>query len=170
MQNIKANSILNVIKTISSIVFPLITFPYISRVLMPENVGKVNFGTSYISYFSMIASLGITTYAIRECSSVRENNNLLGQKSSEIFSISICTTAISYILLAISLLLFRKLDSYRVLIVIQSTSILFTTLGADWLNSAMEDFKYMIFQKKKTILNIAEESIVYCLTRLYRLY
>ena len=143
MQNIKKNSILNVIKTISSIVFPLITFPYISRVLMPENVGKVNFGTSYISYFSMIASLGITTYAIRECSSVRENNNLLGQKSSEIFSISICTTAISYILLAISLLLFRKLDCYRVLIVIQSTSILFTTLGADWLNSAMEDFKYI---------------------------
>lgn len=142
-KSIKKNSVLNVIKTISSILFPLITFPYISRILMPENVGKVNFGTSYISYFSMIASLGITTYAIRECSSVRDDRTLLGEKASEIFSINICTTVVSYILLAISLCLFRGLDNYRVLIIIQSTSILFTTLGADWLNSAMEDFEYI---------------------------
>lgn len=142
-KSIKKNSILNVIKTVSSILFPLITFPYVSRVLMPENVGKINFGISYISYFSMIASLGITTYAIRECSSVRENKNVLGQRASEIFSINLCTTIVAYILLAISLVIFRKLDNYRILIVIQSTSILFTTLGADWLNSAMEDFKYI---------------------------
>lgn len=142
-KSIKKNSILNVIKTVSSILFPLITFPYISRVLLPENVGKVNFGTSYISYFTMIASLGITTYAIRECSSSRGDRNILGRKASEIFSINICTTIVAYILLAISLIVFRQLDSYRILIVIQSTSILFTTLGADWLNSAMEDFKFI---------------------------
>ena len=142
-KSIKKNSILNVIKTISSILFPLITFPYISRVLLPENVGKVNFGTAYINYFSMIASLGITTYAIRECSSVRNDKNELGKKASEIFSINVCTTIVAYVLLAISLLVFKKLDSYRVLLVIQSTSILFVTLGADWLNSAMEDFKYI---------------------------
>lgn len=142
-KNIKINAILNAIKTIFSIVFPLITFPYISRILQPENVGKVNFGISYISYFSMIASLGITTYAIRECSAVREDKDMLGHKASEIFSINVCTTVVAYILLAISLLMFRKLDSYRTLIIIQSTTILFTTLGADWLNSTMEDFKYI---------------------------
>mgnify|MGYP000842794289 FL=1 len=40
---------------------------------MPDNVGKVNFGSSFVSYFSLIASLGITTYAIRECSAKRKN-------------------------------------------------------------------------------------------------
>lgn len=162
-KSIKTNSILNVIKTISSILFPLVTFPYISRVLMPENVGKVNFGLSYISYFSMIASLGITTYAIRECSSVRENKNLLGKKSSEIFSINLCTTTIAYLLLAISLLLFRKLDDYRVLIVIQSASILFTTLGADWLNSAMEDFKYITL--RTIAFQIISLLLMFCLVK-----
>lgn len=142
-RSLKKNSILNVIKTISSIIFPLITFPYISRVLLPTNVGKVNFGSSYISYFSMLASLGITTYAIRECSATRDDKEALGKKTSEIFSINICTTIAAYILLAISLIVFRKLDSYRLLIIIQSTSILFATLGTDWLNSAMEDFKYI---------------------------
>lgn len=162
-KSIKKNSALNVIKTISSILFPLITFPYISRILMPENVGKVNFGTSYISYFSMIASLGITTYAIRECSSVREDKNLLGEKASEIFSINICTTAVSYILLAVSLCLFRGLDNYRILIVIQSTSILFTTLGADWLNSAMEDFEYITL--RTIAFQIISLLLMFCLVK-----
>ena len=130
---------------------------------MPENVGKVNFGTSYISYFSMIASLGITTYAIRECSSVREDKNLLGEKASEIFSINICTTAVSYILLAVSLCLFRGLDNYRILIVIQSTSILFTTLGADWLNSAMEDFEYITL--RTIAFQIISLLLMFCLVK-----
>ena len=142
-KSIKVNSILNIIKTISSIIFPLITFPYISRILQPENVGKVNFGSSYVSYFSLIASLGITTYAIRECSAARENKKRLSKTASEIYSINICTTIIAYVLLVASLVLFRRLDSYRTLITIQSTAILFTTWGADWLNSAMEDFKYI---------------------------
>lgn len=142
-KSIKVNSILNVIKTISSIIFPLITFPYISRVLQPENVGKVNFGSSFVSYFSLIASLGITTYAIRECSAAKGDKKKLGEKASQIFSINVCTTIVAYVLLGLSLIFFRKLDSYRTLIIIQSTAILFTTWGADWLNSAMEDFKFI---------------------------
>lgn len=141
--SIKLNSILNVIKTISTIVFPLITFPYISRILLPENVGKVNFGSSYINYFTMIATLGITTYAIRECSAVRDDVDLLSKRASEIYSINICTTIISYILLALSLIFFKNLENYKSLIIIQSTTIIFVTLGADWLNSAMEDFGYI---------------------------
>lgn len=162
-KSIKKNSILNVIKTISSILFPLITFPYISRVLTPENVGKVNFGTAYVSYFAMIASLGITTYAIRECSSTRADRNVLGKKASEIFSINICTTIVAYVLLAISLIFFRQLDSYRMLIIIQSTSILFTTLGADWLNSAMEDFKFITL--RTIAFQIISLLLMFCLVK-----
>ena len=142
-KSIKINSILNVIKTLSSILFPLITFPYVSRVLQPTNIGKISFGTSFISYFTLIATLGITTYAIRECSAVREDKEKLSEVSSEIFSISVCTTIVAYVLLLLSLLFFRKLDSYRTIIIIQSTAILFTTVGADWLNTAMEDFGYI---------------------------
>ncbi|MDD7715509.1 MAG: flippase, partial [Mollicutes bacterium] len=93
--------------------------------------------------FSLIASLGITTYAIRECSAVRGDKKKLGEKASQIFSINVCTTIVAYVLLGLSLIFFRKLDSYRTLIIIQSTAILFTTWGADWLNSAMEDFKFI---------------------------
>ena len=141
--SIKNNTVFNALKTISSVVFPLITFPYISRVLLPENVGKINFAISIVSYFSLIASLGVTTYAIRECSRVRDDKNKLGNTASQIYTINILTTIIAYLSLIATLLISRKLFNYRTLILIQSLTIASTTLGADWLNSAMEDFKYI---------------------------
>lgn len=141
--NLKVNAILNTIKTLFGIIFPLVTFPYVSRILMPENIGKVNFGSSFVGYFSLIASLGISTYAIRECSARRNNKNELSKTASQIFSINICTTVIAYVLMFLTLLFFRNFDSYRTLIIVQSTVILFTTLGCDWLNSAMEDFAFI---------------------------
>lgn len=131
------------IKTGSNIIFPLITIPYVLRILSADNIGKVDFGNSFVSYFSLIASLGISTYAIRECAKVRDDRKNLDRVASQIFSINICTTVIAYVLLAISLVVFRRLDSYRSLIIIQSTVILFTTVGADWINTAMEDFAYI---------------------------
>lgn len=142
-KSLKKNTLYNAIKTFSSLIFPLITFPYISRVLLPENVGKVNFGLSVISYFSLVASLGITTYAIRECAAAKDNRDKLSSVASQIFSINVFTTILAYILLAFTLATYHKLDNYRTLIIIQSLSIVFTTLGADWLNSALEDFRYI---------------------------
>ena len=141
--SVKKNTIYSIIKSCSSVVFPLITFPYISRVLQAENVGKINFGNSIVSYFSLFASLGISTYAIRECAKVRENRQELNDKASQILSINIITTILSYVGLLLILLLARPLENYRVLIVIQSSIILFSTLGADWINMAMEDFKFI---------------------------
>ncbi len=137
------NTVYNTIKTIFSIIFPLITFPYITRVLGVENVGKVNYASSIVSYFTLIAGLGISTYAIRECSKVRNDKEKLSNTASQILSINIISTVISYVALFITLLFARKLDPYRGLILIQSVTIVFTTLGADWLNQAMEDFRYI---------------------------
>ena len=64
-KSLKKNAALNMIKTVMSLVFPLITFPYSSRVLGPAFLGKVHFAQSVVSYFSLAASLGIGTYAVR---------------------------------------------------------------------------------------------------------
>ena len=91
----------------------------------------------------MIASLGIQTYAIRECSTVRNNRERLSDTASQIYSINIITTIIAYIALACTVSFCHKLDGYKFLIIIQSLSILTTTIGVDWLNSAVEDFRYL---------------------------
>jgi len=142
-KSIKKNTVYNAIKTISTILFPLITIPYVNRTLLPANVGKVDFARSFINYFSLISTLGITTYAIRECAAVHNDKDRLSNIASQLFSINVITTTLAYVLLAASMLLFRRLDEYKTLILIHSITLLLATIGADWLNSAMEDFKFI---------------------------
>lgn len=148
-KSIKLNAIINSVKVIMSIIFPIITFPYASRVLGTDNIGKVQFGTSVIAYLSLIASLGISTYATREGAIIRNDKQKLQKFANQIFTINIITTVISYAILLFILILPTKLIDYRLLIVIQSASILFTTIGVDWIYNIYEDYAYIT---KKSIV------------------
>ena len=66
--------------------------------------------------------------------------------ASQIFSINLCMTVVSYIILGFLLYFGKSLESYRTLIIIQSTIIVLTTLGADWINTVLEDFKYITYR------------------------
>ena len=139
----KINAVLNIIKTVAILLFPLITFPVVSIALGPENVGKVDFSNSFISYFTLIASLGISAYAIRECSVLRHDREKLSKVASEIFSINIITTVIAYALLALAFVIYKKIGDYRLLILISSTTLLFSTFGCDWINYACEEYLFV---------------------------
>ena len=62
----KKNAFLTTIRTVIAMIIPLITFPYIARVLSVDEIGQYNFSNSVASYFLLVAGLGISTYAIRE--------------------------------------------------------------------------------------------------------
>ncbi len=141
-KSLKVNVILNVIKTIMSMIFPLITFPYASRILLPEGIGKVNFANSIISYFSIISALGINIYALRESAKLRDDKIALSQFVKEVFIINLLSTFVAYVLLFTSLFLVPKFFEYRKLIIVYSANMLFITLGIDWLYGAMEDYFY----------------------------
>ena len=100
------NAALNLFKTALSIIFPLITYPYISRILGVENLGKINYTASIVGYFSLIAALGISTYAIREGGRIRSNSEKLSRLGNQIFTINILSTVVSYLLLLLVVWLF----------------------------------------------------------------
>ena len=141
--SLKVNAVLNIIKQCCAIIFPLITFPYVSRTLGVEAYGKVNFSSSIISYISLLAGLGVSSYAVREGARIRDDKNKFEKFASEVFSINVVSTVIAYVLLAILVLFWKKLEPYRVLIVILSINVLLTTLGTDWINTVYEDFLYL---------------------------
>ena len=143
-KSIKINAVLNVMKTVLSLVFPLITFPYITRVLQVNAIGKYDFSVSVISYFSLIAALGITTYAVREGTKYRGDQEM-NQFASEIFSINLYATIVSYILLFLALMFVDKLKSYNIVIGILSLEILLATLSVVWIYNIYEDFGYITF-------------------------
>lgn len=140
---IGVNALLNAIKTIFSIIFPLITFPYISRVLGVENIGIYNFSTSMVSYFTLLAGLGINTYAIREGARYRNNKKDISEFCSEVFSVNLISTLISYSVLAVCLFFLPSLHDDALIIMILSVSICFTTLGCEWVFNIYEEFGYI---------------------------
>ena len=80
----------------SSFIFPLITFPYVSRILLPEGTGTVSFATSVVTYFALFAQLGIPTYGIRACAKVRDDKEALSRTVQESFLINCVTSVLSY--------------------------------------------------------------------------
>ena len=122
---------------------PIITFPYASRVLLPKGIGMVNFANSIVSYFVMIAGLGISGYATREASRLRNDKISLSKFCKEILTINFISTGIAYILFIIALLFIPKLHDYKILLLVSSSSILFTTIGIDWFYTSQEEFKYI---------------------------
>lgn len=142
-KSLKLNAMLNIIKVGLSVVYPLITFPYATRILQVENMGKVSYGDSIIRIFMLIASLGITNYAVREGSKYRENKVKLNQFSREVFSINLVSTLLSYLCLFIFCVVSVKMHDYASLIFVQSFTIIFATLGVEWVNAIHEDYVYI---------------------------
>ena len=140
--------ILNAINSILGIVFPLITFPYVSRILGVEQMGQYSFAASIVNYLILFSALGISTYAIREGAKIRDDKEKLTHFASEMFSINCISTLISCLVYSALLLFVPKLHSYLILLVILGTQVLFKTIGVEYIYSIEEDFLF------KTIRNI----------------
>ncbi len=126
-----------------ALIFPLVTFPYVSRVLGPSGTGKVHYAQSIVSYFSMIAMLEINTYGLREAAKIRDDKEKLSKFYKEIMTINLASTVSAYILFFVALIVFKNLSEYKNLLLVTSASILFTTLGVEWLYGAVEDYTYI---------------------------
>lgn len=142
-KSLKTNAILNVVKTLMGMLFPLITFPYASRVLEPDGVGKVNFITSIIVYFTLIALFGANNYGVRECAKLRDDKPALSQFFFEVLTINLFSTIVSFTLLFSITFTNHAFDGYHDLIIVCCAPILFTVVGVDWLYVAEEDYFYL---------------------------
>lgn len=143
MKSLKKNAFYSFIKCFMNIIFPIISFPYASRVLMPEGIGAINFANSIIEYFVMVAELGITTYAAREAAKIRDNKYELTKFTREILFFNFITTIISYAMLVPCLLFVTKFNAYRILFIVCSTKVLFSTIGINWFFTAQEEYSYI---------------------------
>lgn len=142
-KSLKLNFVMNAILTMSSFIFPLITFPYVSRILLPTGTGKVSFATSLISYFSMFAQLGIPTYGVRACAKVRDDREKLTRTAQELLIINLVMDVVSYVALAIALICVPRLREDRALYVVVSFTIILTSIGMEWLYKALEQYTYI---------------------------
>ena len=138
VKSVKYNFIMNLILTSSNFIFPLITFPYVSRVLLASGNGKVNFITSVVNYFMMVAALGIPTYGIRACAKVREDKDKLSKTVQELMIIHTIMTLITLIFYILSIFLVNEFYQEKELMLINSVGLVFNVFGVNWLYQALE--------------------------------
>ncbi|OJX29620.1 MAG: hypothetical protein BGO86_12080 [Chryseobacterium sp. 36-9] len=141
--SIKTNYILNVFRVISGAAVGLVTMPYINRVIGAEYIGKVEYVNTIINYFLLFSALGIPMYGIREISKVRDNPQKKAKTLAELLIILGFTSLIGYLLLFGVLYNLNYFNSYKSLILIMSSMIFLTNIGAEWYFQGIEDQLYI---------------------------
>lgn len=171
--SIKKNFFYNILLNISKVIFPLITAPYISRVLEPDGVGLFNFANTYAGYFSLFAALGIPYYGVREIAKVRDDFDGQTRFVSEIMSLLSISTLLCVFFFIVSLLFVPQLTENHIIFLISALGLYITPLKIDWFFSGREEFGYITFRSLviKTLSVIAlfvlvhqkEDLIIYVL-------
>ena len=141
--SVRFNMVMNAILTMSSFIFPLITFPYVSRILLPLGTGKVNFVTSTVAYFAMFSQLGIPTYGVRACARVRDDRQALSRTVQELLIINLFTCLLTYLVFAGAILCVPRFRAEYKLFIIIGLSIGLNALGVEWLYRALEQYRYI---------------------------
>lgn len=142
--SIKRNFLYNSLITVSGYIFPLITYPYVSRVLGATNIGVVNFIDSLINYFVIFSMMGIATVGVREIA--RANKAGRRELDATFTSLVLLTglfTLISLAALVAAMLFVPKLAPYRALLEVGALKLLGNFCLLEWLYSGLEQFRYI---------------------------
>jgi len=125
------------------LLIPLITTPYLARVLGPTGVGINSYTNSIIQYFILFGSIGVNLYGNRQVAFVREDKKLLSATFFEIFLMRLMTIIIAYIMFVCFLLFLKQYQTYYLM---QSISIIAAAFDISWFFMGMEDFAVTVLR------------------------
>lgn len=141
--SLSKNFIYSCVLTISTYVFPLLVYPYVSRVLGLSNIGIVNFVDNLINYFVLISMMGITTVGVREIAATKEDKTKLNKTFNSLFALTAITTFVSIILLISVMFIVDELSQFQDLIYIGAIKLIFNLFLIEWFFIGIEDFRFI---------------------------
>ncbi len=141
--SIKKNFIYSSLLTTANYIFPLLTFPYVTRILGVSNLGVCSYVDSIVNYFILFALLGVNIVGIRTIAENKNSRQKLTEVFSSLLSFNLITTVLMTLILIAGTLLIQKLAPYREFLLIGVFKIISTTLLAEWFYKGLEDFKYI---------------------------
>lgn len=132
-------------------ILPLITVPYVSRVLKPEGVGTFAYTDSIVRYFILFGMLGIGIYGNKMVAMVRDDKIQLSKTFFSIYYLQLLLTGISLIAYLIFVIFF--FDEYKVIALLQTLALLACVIDCSWFFSGLEQFKKIV--TRNIIIKIA---------------
>ena len=142
-KSIRKNYLLNLVNSGTQFLFPLISFPYVSRIMLADGIGQVNFYSSIIQYVILAFGLGIPLYGVREIARVRSDRAALQQTTVELLSLHALLTLLGYLVVGGLCLFVGRIQENIPLFLIVSMNLFFTTIGCEWFYQGTEDFGYI---------------------------
>ncbi|MFJ5768871.1 oligosaccharide flippase family protein [Psychrobacillus sp. NPDC093180] len=146
------NVFYNFIYTGLNFLYPLITAPYVSRVLGATNLGKVNFATVVVSWFILFAVFGTATYGVREVAKVRDDKKALNKVFSEIFIINGGMSLVVTIVYLLAIINLGEFKSELPLFSIMALSVILNMFAIDWFFQGIEEYRYIMI--RNTIIKV----------------
>ena len=143
MSIIGKNYFYNIILTLSNVIFPIITFPFASRVLGPDGIGKVQFANSLAQYFVFIAALGIPIYGMREVAKVKDNLFELKKTFTNLFVLNILTSTLMLLFYLLTIFICAQLYVDKIFYLVAGLMLVFSFCNVDWFFSGTEKFKFI---------------------------
>lgn len=141
--SIKKNSVIMLLKNFAFMVFPLITFPYLSRVFGPSGMGKINFASSFANYFAMFATLGLPMYGSREIAKVRDDKDKLSKVYKELLVISVISSITVFSIFYITIYTFPKSKEQLLFFSLYGLGFITNALCVEWFFVGIEKFIYV---------------------------
>ncbi|MDR1581884.1 MAG: flippase [Prevotellaceae bacterium] len=136
-QNIFYSVMLNILRQ----TFPIITAPYISRVLGVENVGLTSFVMSYVGYFVLFATLGVGYYGVREIAKYKDNPEQVSYLFSGIFQINLIATLVTTIVYLTTIFYIPDMRRDWIVFVLAGLTLYLSPVSIDWYFQGLEKFK-----------------------------
>lgn len=137
------NVFYNVLLAVSQVLFPMLTFPYLARVLGPSHVGLLNFADSFARYFVLVAAVGIPIYGVREVAKLQNNKQALSKLFIEIFLINLITTIILALVYGLIILSVSKLSSEGALFYWSLLFFFLQVFLLEWFFTGLNQFKFV---------------------------
>ena len=159
-RNVVKNYLYNLLYQILIIVLPIITIPYLSRVLGADNVGIYSYTYSIITYFILVSKLGIIQYGKRKIAYLQTEKDERSKCFWELFFLRICTVLLS---LGVYAIFFWFNREYSIYYRILSLELIATIFDISWFYQGIEDFKKVVL--RNSVVKIITLAFIFLLVK-----
>lgn len=142
MKDINKNFIYNLIYQIFIYIVPLITVPYISRILGADNIGIYSYSYSIVYYFMLFTLLGINNYGSRNIAKLSDNKTTMSKEFLSIYLLQAFNGLI--MLIVYNIFVFFFIDVNKNIFLLQNIFLLSAILDINWFFFGVEKFKLTI--------------------------
>ena len=160
MNDVKKNFIYNIIYQILVLIIPLITMPYVSRVLGSDGIGTYSYTYSIVYYFMIFSMLGLNNYGNRSIAKVRDDKKKLSRTFKEIHLLQIITTSVMIMIYILFLLIVKK---YNFILLLQSLYLISCIFDVNWFFFGIEKFKLTV--TRNTIIKLLSLILIFIVVK-----